>query len=408
MRLSSDIFLRCSQCGKLNHISRHELDVTAYDAGEFEMGPRTLYEVSEECNCIFCQNNIYIKITGSEYPQGAFDGSDAEVTGATFLVEPSFEIDSEPDIPQADEKTLLDTVVDRCHECYQNAQRNHPCSLLECTHNCEHILQGDECNCINCLEEIHYHKQYGRKTYDCPNLVLCYGCRYLNRFTSEIRYALDVVPVIETFDEYRILSIGCGPAPDLMAFEKYIHEKNLNKRILYKGFDLNENWWSIHNMISQNCISPWPIKPKFHYVDAIALFSNQQIPDANVLVLQYVISHFHNTKQFDQLHTFFEHITDNIILKMKKPSVIIIHDVNHFQLGRDHFEDLIEILRTKGVHGVCQKRYFDNAITHQEQRFGYAYPSISLHYPPKQEIRDIYCRSNNDCSGASLIIELRE
>lgn len=411
MKLASDFFIKCNKCGSLMHISRHRLEayVSSYDHGEYGMGAETDYEIESSFECSFCNNPITFNIYGSEYPEGAFDSTSAEIEGASFIKEPTFEMDYSADAPfhKQNQAMLLESVVNTCNDRFKKSmEEHHPCSNGECTHDCGHMLQGVACSCINCLEEVHFHKSEGRKTYNCPNLVNCYTCRYSNKFASEIGYALRELPCLKAFDDYRILSIGCGPAPDLMAFEKFRQENGISARIQYHGFDLNQYWWTVHDLIGKYCDNPNSITARFHYMDAIKVFAGTQLPEANVLILQYVISHFHNTDQFDQLQTFFENITDNIISKMKEHSVVIIHDINHYLFGRDNFEDLRKYLRSRGIKGRYHKRYFDNGIVNEHQRYGAPYPSIRLLYPPTPQIRNDYCKSNNECSGAALLIEL--
>lgn len=411
MKLSSDFFIECRACKGLMHISRHLLtaEESYFDHGEYGMGTEINYEIQSSIQCSFCGNHIDFSIYGSEYPEGAFDSTSAEIDGAVYIKEPAFEIDYSADAPIVYEQSnmLLENIVKTCNDRYKASIKEcHPCPHEECTHDCDHRAQGDVCDCVSCLEEVHFHKYEGRKTYNCPNLVNCYTCRYSNKFASEIGYALRELPCLKEFDDYRILSIGCGPAPDLMAFEKFRKENGLTTRIQYKGFDMNRYWWTVHDQISQYCDDPSSILARFHYVDAVKTFAGTQLPEANVLILQYVISHFRNTDQFDQLETFFENITENIISKMKEHSVIIIHDINHYQYGRDNFEDLITFLRKKGIKGHCYKRYFDTNISDPHQRYGAKYPSTRLLYPPIAQIDREYCRNDNSCSGASLLIEL--
>ena len=47
---------------------------------------------------------------------------------------------------------------------------------------------------------------------------------------------------LEEINDYHVLSIGCGGCPDLMAFERYCHEKSYDKSVSYIGIDVNEKW----------------------------------------------------------------------------------------------------------------------------------------------------------------------
>lgn len=55
-------------------------------------------------------------------------------------------------------------------------------------------------------------------------------CDYTYKYASEIWYLLRKSEVIKSIETFRILSIGCGGCPDLMAFESYLKENGQRKR----------------------------------------------------------------------------------------------------------------------------------------------------------------------------------
>lgn len=405
MELLANIRFRCNQCkASLSiHCDDIEPNISYIDHGENGMGDETLYNVDKRIVCPKCGNVIMLHVSGSEYPQGAINSTSNSIEGATYIEDPRFVVQYAEHECQ---ESVLSKIVSYCDKEYTASEAIHPCSVEQCTHDCKNQRSDSSCNCISCLEEVHYHHINGRRTYNCSNLVNCYGCRYLNKFVSEFSYALRVRDIIKKFSQFRVISIGCGPAPDLMALELFRYENGLTTSLQYRGFDLNEYWVPIHQQINQYCKAAHRMDAKFFYKDAVDYFSSKKFPEANVLVLQYVISHFHNTNQFDQLHQFFENIVDSIISKMLRPSIVIIHDINHYAFGRDQFTELTDILKSRGIHGSAYPRFFNNNISHPSQRYGESYPSTSLLYPPTDEIRNKYCRGNNNCSGVSLIIEL--
>lgn len=56
---------------------------------------------------------------------------------------------------------------------------------------------------------------------------------------------------LRNIEEYRVVSIGCGGCPDLMAFETYCHQEENWKSVKYIGIDVNQNWRAIHEVIKQ-------------------------------------------------------------------------------------------------------------------------------------------------------------
>ena len=409
IQLSSDLFIQCNNCQHVIHIPRRRLEVEKGEIYREEDGAGGItepyYRIQGEPHCPSCNEVISYEILASEFPTDFVDESSVSIEGGMFLAEPEFKPVQKRGNPSKREPRLLEHIVSTSDKAYRVAmQNNHPCK--ECTHDCRHILQGKECNCISCLEEIHYHKEDGRKTYNCPNLANCYACRYSNRYSSEIGYALEELPGLRKFTDFRILSIGCGPAPDLMAFEKYRAKYCPSALLQYKGFDRNPYWWPVHDQIGRYCDRSKGMLVHFYYEDAFDFFAKNGLPESNILVLQYVISHFHNTNQFSQLTDFFERIAESVITKMQHNSVIVIHDINHFQYGRENFQDLIKILEKRGMAGRRYLRYFDNNITNPGQRYGRPYPSSRLLYSPEPHIDRMYFKSSNTCSGASLLIEL--
>ena len=104
---------------------------------------------------------------------------------------------------------LIDEIVDFCDNEY---------SSYECT-GCHkhHLCQQD---CKNCLDDLHYHKNRIRTDYSCEHLLDYYVCRYSYKYCSEIIYALECVD-LSRYPYFNILSLGCGGAPDLMAFDYF-------------------------------------------------------------------------------------------------------------------------------------------------------------------------------------------
>ena len=67
--------------------------------------------------------------------------------------------------------------------------------------------------CERCLDNMHFLRTQRR--YECGNISDFYVCKYVYKYASEIDYLLDSVNfhnLLNEFNDYRILSIGCGPA----------------------------------------------------------------------------------------------------------------------------------------------------------------------------------------------------
>jgi hypothetical protein len=118
--------------------------------------------------------------------------------------------------------------------------------LLRCNRNllalpCCHT-DGRECNCYNCLKNNFWNVS---DTYDCEKKVNYYVLNYGPSFESEIYHYLAFTQVLEEFESKRklkILSLGCGFAPDLLAITTYIQDKGLKVKFEYCGVDQNNSW----------------------------------------------------------------------------------------------------------------------------------------------------------------------
>jgi len=312
----------------------------------------------------------------------------------------NFEL-GEEELKSLEKKSLISRVIKYCHEEYVNGS---------CT-NCNHKNScPSECvgNCKNCLTEVHYPSKYpfGKKDYDCLRMLQFYVCDYTIKYASEILYLMRRSSALKHMDNYHVVSIGCGGCPDLMAFEKYCHQEENWKSVSYLGIDVNENWKKIHNVIKQYKTTTIR-KSGFWYIDAVA-DEYKAISKANVIVLQYVISHFYNTGQINKIDQFFDKLIKKIVLHRQegKPFVVFINDVNSNRRGRDYFKSIIDKLEKAGLSGNSTRFYFDYNIQNECQRYGIKHVSkeVLFKIPKKLEMYQPW----EKCSSAQLLIEVKE
>ncbi|MDD6826635.1 MAG: hypothetical protein PUE12_11125 [Oscillospiraceae bacterium] len=296
---------------------------------------------------------------------------------------------------------LINNIVNYCNTEYNNIDTS--CLCKDCNH-------PSKCtgSCKLCLEQVHYPNRYsnGKRDYDCENMLNFYVCDYINKYASEMLYLLRKSEKLKELDEYHVLSIGCGAAPDLMAFERYIAEEDSKKEVRYFGIDKNNLWGNIHNMIRfyRNDIIAYS---DFIYVDAMEYFSSNTLDDTNVIVFRYVISHFYNTNQIQYINEFFMNIIDKVVERKcpGEPLIILINDTNSCNRGRDHFLKLKDELQSRGYHGLCRNYYFNYRIQNLAQRFGEMHENNKVLF-------DLSCYDLNqyepwtECSAAQLLIEI--
>ena len=90
MELLEDVSIRCSGCGKMVRIHKEDLefDSCVYDHGENGMGEEIEYRHKSSITCDHCHNEISFRISGYEYPVGAFNFEDYKISGGCFEKEP--------------------------------------------------------------------------------------------------------------------------------------------------------------------------------------------------------------------------------------------------------------------------------------------------------------------------------
>ena len=90
IELLEDVFIRCEQCGRIIGIHKEDFDFESYvyDHGENGMGEEIKYRHDGFIECDGCGNEISFRISGYEYPVGAFNYEDSEITGGSFDKEP--------------------------------------------------------------------------------------------------------------------------------------------------------------------------------------------------------------------------------------------------------------------------------------------------------------------------------
>lgn len=304
---------------------------------------------------------------------------------------------SEDIISRLKRKSLIKKVLKFCYGEYVNS---------ECD-NCNHYGACPG-NCKDCLKEIHFPTRYpnGKKDYDCIRMLYFYICDYTIKYASEMLYLMRKSEALKEIDDYHVVSIGCGGCPDLMAFETYCHQEANWKSVYYMGIDVNEKWSSIHDVI-KNYKTSTLRKTQFKYMDAVA-GEYSVISKANVLVLQYVISHFYNTGQIDKIGSFFDKLIEKIITHKQegKPLVILINDVNSNKRGRNCFEIIIDKLKNAGFHGNSFMYYFDYNIQNDFQKYGAMHETNHVLYKIPRDL-SIF-QPWEKCSSAQLLIEVWE
>lgn len=288
---------------------------------------------------------------------------------------------------------LIDELVSFCDEEYQNSDC-FPCTAKTI---CEGIC-GEHCK--ECLDDIHFHEHQYRDEYDCERLLDYYVCRYSYKYCSEMIYALRQIDLSQ-YPYFHILSLGCGGAPDLMAFEYMGYQQ----KISYYGVDKNRYWKKIHDFIEENFDGG---RTKFAQdINVLTYFDENKIKRCNVIVIQYLISFFFDSVGSAGLRSWFSQLAESIVSNkpQNSPLLIIINDVDSVNTGRDAFPLFVEEIEKVGLEISYEKRrrfkehnYYARSLRYGSNRnmFERNIPNNFLHD---------YCVAKY-CESAQLILEV--
>ena len=282
---------------------------------------------------------------------------------------------------------LIDEIVSFCHEELQNT---------EC-HGCQNAImcRGD---CKNCLDDLHFHRNQIRDEYDCERLLDYYVCRYSYKYCSEMIYALESVD-LSMYPFLHILSLGCGGAADLMAFDYFKYPQ----KVSYMGFDNNPYWDKVHHEIEK--IYAGGSVRFFRNIDVLDFFAENPVQKCNVLSIEYLVSFFYKTIGDGGMEQWFQQLVEQVIeyKPSNSPLLVIINDVDSINTGRDTFLLLRRIIENCGLTISFEKRmrfkdapYYPNSIQYPSKQNKFIIPSF---------VKDSYCPAIN-CESAQLILEV--
>lgn len=257
-----------------------------------------------------------------------------------------------------------------------------------------------------CLNEIYQHNtnQTGRLRYNCNKLVHHYLYRQLDKQASEILVALrEISNSISSLSEFNVISLGCGPCTELVAFDYYNQESGHNKNINYIGIDIESSWGIIHSKINEFLRQQhYNIDFKCFIGDVVDInFLEKKFnSNVNIIVLNYLVSSLYSSGEFQKLNKLYSNIAELLVKNNIKNCIIIINDMNLSIRGTDTFIDIITKLTNNKVRIINQKlRYFEAERT---AVYGAKYSSNKtifedLFYPQSF--------SNNKSTSAQLLVQ---
>ena len=288
---------------------------------------------------------------------------------------------------------FAEELIRKCDKDYVNNASREVCK------NCSHERKCPG-NCGKCLDEVHLSRGTNeRKDYSCIYMLDFYVGKYMYAYIEEDKRAFDIIKEgLNSLNHINMLSIGCGPSPDLFAIIEYIKENEMNKRISYIGIEHNRRWENIHNYIDE--ILGGEANIQYVYQDVFEIFRETTLSRTNILVMQYLLSHITYNQREEEISSFFDNLVEHVIMKMEAHSYIIINDINH-NLARDKFEILEEKLKNKGKRILVHKYFFEfrddlnvhqklGMVRHSENRvLRYIEPTIRNRYATRMDCRSV-------------------
>lgn len=234
-----------------------------------------------------------------------------------------------------------------------------------------------------------------------------YVGKYMYAYISENKRAFEIVETgIRDLPHIHMLSIGCGPSPDLFGIIDFLEEKDIKKDISYIGFEHNDKGLTIHKNISE--ILTEEAKIKYFYQDAFETFRRKALPKTNILIMQYLLSHVVYNQRQSEIDQFFDNLVEHVIMKMEPKSYIIINDINH-NLARDRFALLERKIEQKGKKITVHKYYFKyKSDLNSFQTEGMVqHESNAIDYDVEKNIQERY-GTRLDCRSVQHIIEVND
>lgn len=323
-----------------------------------------------------------------------------------------------------DENVLIHSLTNRTAELYDSYgdcsdRCNHPsgscntnfCRSAACQNCSVNNMQDerDSCQgcCLECSEEVHYHTTYRRAPhrddYTCQKLIYYYTCRYSWKYCSEIIYALESAD-LNKYEAYKVLSLGCGQCPDLMALE---HQNRTDlKSIFYSGYDINGYWSNVHAEIHNYCQQTGNMHCHHEIGDVIDLLQRNPGGFANVIVMSYLLSSLSDFERSKKASVLFDLIICKVIdFKGNEPVLILINDIDHNTKARDYFDVFIYKLKQAGYHGKFQKKHFGDRNGRDYGDASTQHSSCANRFTIPNSINEKYnCAIR--CTSAQCIIEV--
>jgi hypothetical protein len=195
------------------------------------------------------------------------------------------------------------------------------------------------------------------------------------------------------------VSIGCGPATEIIAIEKIMRDKSITKTCQYFGFDFNPIWNSVQKILtniflSNNC--------NLSFQNEL-LSNNPVLQNTKLLILNHVVSdvykHAQKNSRADAL-AFLQNDINPIIQQMPSNSYILINDVNSYNMGRDEIETWVN--QSNCFFNIIEIGYFLNQGYPDQAKFK------DIRAKKRMDRDSVFFGSNIVCQSAYVILKRKD
>ncbi|GGK02940.1 hypothetical protein GCM10007084_27810 [Parabacteroides faecis] len=196
------------------------------------------------------------------------------------------------------------------------------------------------------------------------------------------------------------MSIGCGPCSELFAVDSILKEIGYTGNVTYDGFDTNDIWTDVQNkvknilpynvnIINQDCFDYLKSTPHYTY--------------PNILIINYLLSDI--LKRGD-LSSFISEMTEHIIDKMPPRSMIIINDINHYDV-RNYYKEIISKSNSNNIISQATLGFIINYEKNKKDMRAYEYSYNGIFSPFKEAVIrflvSMYA-TKTSCTSAQLVV----
>lgn len=291
--------------------------------------------------------------------------------------------------------SMLEAVTSCCAAMFQQSG-----TCRQCTH------PSGRCSgsCRDCSRQVNFHEG-GRTDYDCQKFIYYYMCRYSWKYCSEILYALDKID-FSCYPAYSILSLGCGGAPDLMAFESCIPE-TCGKSIAYTGYDANPYWAPVH-MFLNGYAQCRGISARFGTKNIFDVLADGTagLYTYNIIIMEYLLSHFQPENRYALVEKLFEGLITRIVENPFRacPVLFLFNEIDHYSVTC-YYDIFLQILMQRGHDFTTLRLHFsDRREDYNDGSFQYESARNKFSIPET-------IKTNFDCAirctSAQLIVEVK-